>query len=133
MLDRRTKGESQELKLTLLQKRRIPETYAWQNLLHSRYWRREEPQTETTPPHRWEAFSMPFLQVKLYLIGREDVYLLKCMTREPGIGARLSIFFWRNSTEVPHEERASQRSSGGSEGWVCDIEVGTCASSFFCA
>ena len=35
MLDRRTKAESQELKLTLLQKRRIPETYAWQSLLHS--------------------------------------------------------------------------------------------------
>ena len=74
MLDRRTKGESQELKLTLLQKRRIPETYAWQNLLHSRYGEGRNRRLRPNLPTAGKHFSCLFLQVKLYLIGREDVY-----------------------------------------------------------
>ena len=73
MPGRRTKGESRELKLTLLQKRRILETYAWQNLLQSSRERGEQ-QTDTELPDCLEAFLMPFLQRNLYLIGWEDVY-----------------------------------------------------------
>ena len=78
MLDRRTKAESQELKLTLtltlLQKRRIPETYAWQNLLHQQVGRREEQQAETKTPHRSKSIFHAFPAGEAISDWREDVY-----------------------------------------------------------